>query len=171
MCFRCSYSAVKTRKLKPLESAKSDQSRGDTGSRSTIWRWSFPRQELSPSMDAELQPEAGTSQASSDSETILEHESVVVPPGSPILDWTSIIRVLSDVEPVTAAGVSGLLAIIILSVFGRIGCLVVGLLGGLLLHASIEKRRDHSAWKEQFNREYDDKPAISREAVYPFVSC
>jgi hypothetical protein len=122
-------------------------------------------------MDAEQLSEPGTSPGSSNSETILDHKPVVVPSGSPILEWTSVTRVLSEIEPVPAAGVSGLLAILIVSVFGRIGCLVVGLVGGLLLHASIEKRRDYSSWKEQFSREYDDKPTTSQEAVYPCVLC
>jgi hypothetical protein len=117
-------------------------------------------------MDAEQLSEPGTSPGSSNSETMLDHNPVVIPSGSPILEWTSVMKVLSEIEPIPAAGVSGLLAILIVSVFGRIGCLVVGLLGGLLLHASIEKRKDYSAWKEHFRREYDDKPTTSREAVY-----
>ena len=66
-----------------------------------------------------------------------------------ILAWASVIQVLADAEPVTAAGVGGVLVIIVLSVFGRIGSLIVGVLAGLLLHASIEKRRDSApAYRE-----------------------
>src|SRR5438046_10674754 len=59
-----------------------------------------------------------------------------------ILAWTSVIQVLADAEPLTAAGVGGLLLIIVLSIFGRLGSLIVGVLAGLLLHASFELRRD-----------------------------
>jgi hypothetical protein len=86
--------------------------------------------------------------------------------------WTSVIRILTDVEPTMAAGAAGILAIVVISVFGRIGCLVVGVLGGLLLHASIDKRKDYSAWKEPFNRHSAD--AIfdnSRQDVYPYSYC
>ena len=68
-----------------------------------------------------------------------------------ILAWTSIIQVLADVEPLTAAGVGGLLLIIVLSIFGRLGSLIIGVLAGLLLHASFEKRRDSATtYKELF---------------------
>ena len=66
-----------------------------------------------------------------------------------ILAWASVIQVLADAEPVTAAGVGGVLVIIVLSVFGKIGSLIIGVLAGLLLHASIEKRRDSApAYRE-----------------------
>jgi len=61
----------------------------------------------------------------------------------PLLAWNSIIKLVADAEPIHAAGVAGLLVIFVLSIFGRIGSLIVGVLAGLLLHASLERRRDN----------------------------
>lgn len=82
-----------------------------------------------------------------------------------ILAWASVIQVLADAEPVTAAGIGGVLVIIVLSVFGRIGSLIVGVLAGLLLHASIEKRRDSApAYRELPKFPPEPESILDREA-------
>ena len=66
--------------------------------------------------------------------------------------WSSIVRIFAEAEPTTAAGAGGLLIVILLSVFGRIGSLIVGVIAGLLLHASLEKRRDDVVLQEITSR-------------------
>ena len=78
----------------------------------------------------------------------------------PLLAWNSIIKVVADAEPIHAAGVAGLLVIFILSIFGRIGSLIVGVLAGLLLHASLERRRDNVRLHD-----LTDKLAVPRSAA------
>ena len=56
-----------------------------------------------------------------------------------LVTWDSIARTLADVQPIPAAGALLLLVIIVLSLFGRLGSLIVGILAGLLLHASLDK--------------------------------
>ena len=86
-----------------------------------------------------------------------------------ILAWTSVIQVLADAEPLTAAGVGGLLLIIVLSIFGRLGSLIVGVLAGLLLHASFEKRRDSATtYKELFPFSPEPEP-IRYWEVWPVL--
>jgi hypothetical protein len=88
-----------------------------------------------------------------------------------ILAWASVIQVLAEVEPVTAAGVGGVLVIIVLSIFGRIGSLIVGVLAGLLLHASIEKRRDSApSYRELSQFPSEAEPILDREAYLLYYS-
>src|SRR5579859_2329076 len=76
--------------------------------------------------------------------------------GTALLAWDSMVKVLADADPVMAAGIAGGVALLVLVIFGRIGSLIVGLLGGLLLHASIERRRDDATWREKFNKSQPD---------------
>jgi hypothetical protein len=70
---------------------------------------------------------------------------------APILAWDSVIRILADADPISAAAIAGVVMVIILTVFGRVGSLVVGVLAGLLLHATIEKRNAHDPWQRLSN--------------------
>jgi hypothetical protein len=82
--------------------------------------------------------------------------------------WTSIIRLLADAEPRTAAGVAGVLVVIVLFVFGRVGSLIVGVFTGLLLHASLEKRQVTTPSREifQFHPEKEHLPDREVGALY-----
>ena len=82
----------------------------------------------------------------------------------PLLAWNSIIKVVAEAEPIHAAGVAGLLVIFILSIFGRIGSLILGVLAGLLLHASLERRRDNVRLHD-----LTDKLAVPESAAQPEV--
>jgi hypothetical protein len=82
-----------------------------------------------------------------------------------ILAWTSVIRFFADAEPVTAAGVAGLLVIVILFLFGRIGSLIVGVLAGLLIHASLEKQRENISWW-QLKGFFSEAELVPQREVY-----
>lgn len=87
----------------------------------------------------------------------------------PILAWNTVVNLLADAEPRKAAGVAGILVILVLTIFGRVGSLVVGLLGGLLLHASLEKKRgsNNFSWLSKYTDEQtSDKKTVPRE-VFP----
>jgi hypothetical protein len=83
----------------------------------------------------------------------------------PLLAWNSIIKVVADAEPIHAAGVAGLLVIFILSIFGRIGSLIVGVLAGLLLHASLERRRDNVRLHDLTDKLAIPESAVQREVL------
>jgi hypothetical protein len=82
---------------------------------------------------------------------------------APTLAWNALVGFLAEVEPVPAAGIGGIVIIIVLAIFGSIGALVVGFIGGALLHASIERRREHTDWTFKFKA--DDHPLdyVTRE--------
>jgi hypothetical protein len=93
----------------------------------------------------DLQPE---NPLPAEEETQEHTDSAPVRPSSsrsdvPLLAWNSVVKLVADAEPIHAAGVAGLLVILVLSIFGRIGSLIVGVLAGLLLHASFERQRDN----------------------------
>jgi len=73
----------------------------------------------------------------------------------PLLAWNAVVNLLADADPMTAAVVVGVLVILVLTMFGRVGSLFIGLLGGLLLHASFEKKRhnDDFKWSPRFTSE------------------
>jgi len=73
-----------------------------------------------------------------------EHSST-----APVLAWNSLVAFLADVEPIPAAGIAGIIVIFVLTIFGSIGALVVGFLGGALLHASVDKRKEEASWKDR----------------------
>ena len=81
------------------------------------------------------------------------------------LAWNSIIKVLADAEPIHAAGVVGLLLILTLSVFGRVGSLIVGVLAGLLLHASLERQRDNVRLPDLTDKLPFPESAVQREVL------
>jgi hypothetical protein len=83
----------------------------------------------------------------------------------PLLAWNSIIKVVADAEPIHAAGVAGLLVILILSIFGRIGSLIVGVLAGLLLHATLERRRDNVRLHDLTDKLAVPESAAQREVL------
>lgn len=65
----------------------------------------------------------------------------------PILAWNIVVNLLADADPMTAAAVVGVLIILVLTIFGKVGSLFIGLLGGLLLQASFEKKRHNDDFK------------------------
>ena len=65
----------------------------------------------------------------------------------PLLAWNAVVNILADADPMTTAVVVGVLVILVLTMFGRVGSLFIGLLGGLLLHASFEKKRHNDDFK------------------------
>ena len=79
------------------------------------------------------------------------------------------VKFLADLEPVPAAGIAGIIVILVLAIFGNIGALVVGLLGGALLHASIEKKKEQTSWKDRFSAELVPVEAKPREVLPPFA--
>lgn len=80
---------------------------------------------------------------------------------TPLLTVESTIKFLADIEPHTAAGIGGLIVIIVLTIFGRIGSLIVGLLAGLLIHASLERRRGSiELWKAP-----DMQTAVQKDVI------
>jgi len=85
-----------------------------------------------------------------------------------LLAWNTAVNVLADAEPATAAGVAGLFVILVLVIFGRIGSLLVGILGGLLLHASFEKKRGGIGipWSQRFASDQ-----VSDEKIAPREVC
>ena len=89
-------------------------------------------------------------------------------PKIPLLAWNTVVNVLADAEPATAAGVAGLFVILVLVIFGRIGSLLVGILGGLLLHASFEKKRGgiDIPWSQRFASDQ-----VSDEKIAPKEVC
>jgi len=91
------------------------------------------------------------------------------PTPGPVQAWNSVASFLAEVEPVTAAGVAGVLVIFVLVIFGRIGALVVGFLGGALLHASIDKKKEEAHWKERFTTELT-KPEVSKPREVQFTN-
>jgi hypothetical protein len=82
---------------------------------------------------------------------------------NPILAWASLIRVFADAEPTTAASAAGVLILIVLFVFGRVGSLIVGVLAGLLLHASFEKAQITIPSRELFRLPPESERAVDRE--------
>ena len=68
------------------------------------------------------------------------------PSNAPLLTLNSILRLLADIEAKPAAGIAAVAAVLVLSLFGRVGSLVIGLLAGLLIHAAIERRRETIQW-------------------------
>jgi hypothetical protein len=85
-----------------------------------------------------------------------------------VLAWNTVVNLLADAEPMRAAGVAGILVILVLTIFGRVGSLVVGLLGGLLLHASLEKKRggNNFSWLSKYTDEQtSDKKTVPREVL------
>lgn len=83
--------------------------------------------------------------------------------------WSALVKFLADLEPVPAAGIAGIIVILVLTIFGNIGALVVGLLGGALLHASIEKKKEETSWKDRFSAELVPVEAKPREVLPPFA--
>ena len=85
----------------------------------------------------------------------------------PILAWNAVINLFADADPMTAAVVVGVLVILVLTIFGRVGSLFIGLLGGLLLRASFEKKRhsDDFKWSPRFKSEQasGEKTSLLRE--------
>ena len=68
--------------------------------------------------------------------------------GAPLLTLSSVLNFFADAELHTVAGIGGLIVVIVLTIFGRIGSLIVGVLAGLLIHASLEKRQENKElWK------------------------
>ena len=83
----------------------------------------------------------------------------------PLLAWNSVINLVADAEPIHAAGVAGLLVILLVSIFGRIGSLAVGVLAGLLLHASLERRRDNVRLQDLTDKFRIPDSIIQREVL------
>jgi len=85
-----------------------------------------------------------------------------------ILTWTAIVRLLADLEAAPAAIIAAVAVVIVLSLFGRVGSLVIGLLAGLLIYAAIERRRDTIQWpgRGQFAPEASS-PVPVREVPRP----
>lgn len=83
----------------------------------------------------------------------------------PLLAWNSIVKLVADAEPIHAAGVAGLLVIFLLSIFGRIGSLVVGVLAGLLLQSSFERRRDNVRTQDLTDKFPIRESATQREVL------
>jgi len=115
----------------------------------------------------DLQPE---SLFPAEEETQVRTDSAPARPSSsrsdvPLLAWNSIVKVVADAEPIHAAGVAGLLVILILSIFGRIGSLIVGVLAGLLLHASVERRRDNVHLHDLTDKLVVPESAAQREVL------
>ena len=80
-----------------------------------------------------------------------------------ILTWTAAVRLLADLEAAPAAVIAAVAVVIILSLFGRVGSLVMGLLSGLLIHAAIERRRDTIQWPGRASFTPDASPVHVRE--------
>jgi hypothetical protein len=80
---------------------------------------------------------------------------------------SAVVRLLADIEPTPAAGIAAVAVIIILSLFGRVGSLVIGLLVGLLLHAAIERRRDTIQWHPHAQLPSDSSAVPVREVPSP----
>jgi hypothetical protein len=119
---------------------------------------------------AEIQSETEATSDITDTETLKEVE--VPRPGSqgtsdvPLLAWNSIIKTLADVEPVMAAGIVSVVVILVLWIFGRAGSLIVGVLGGVLLHASLDRRRDVVTGQHNFLRDTPPEAVtIEREVI------
>ena len=102
------------------------------------------------------------------SEAPSEGDDAANGPKIPLLAWNTVVNVLADAEPATAAGVAGLFVILVLVIFGRIGSLLVGILGGLLLHASFEKKRGgiDIPWSQRFASDQ-----VSDEKIAPKEVC
>jgi hypothetical protein len=85
----------------------------------------------------------------------------------PVLAWNTVLNLLADAEPATAGGVAGVLVILVLTVFGRLGSLIVGILGGLLLHASFEKKRGGNdiPWTQRFTSDQSSEEKIPPREV------
>ena len=116
-----------------------------------------------PPFDKEKAPVTEEDASENDPPSIQStYESVL----TPLLTVESTIKFLADVEPHTAAGIGGLMIIIVLAIFGRIGSLIVGLLAGLLIHASLERRRGNiEVWKAQ-----DMQTTVQKEVVLVTLS-
>jgi hypothetical protein len=120
---------------------------------------------------SEIRSEKEETSDITDTETLKDVE--VHRPGSqeasnvPLFAWSSIIKTLADAEPVAAAGIVGVVVILVLWVFGRVGSLIVGVLGGVLLHASLDKRRDVVTGLHNFLRDTPpEEVKIEREVIH-----
>jgi hypothetical protein len=84
----------------------------------------------------------------------------------PVLAWNTVVNLLADAEPATAGGVAGVLVILVLTVFGRLGFVIVGILGGLLLHASFEKRGANDIpWTQRYTGNQSSEEKIPPREV------
>jgi hypothetical protein len=123
-------------------------------------------------MDAESEDLSQGRDGSPDSEAIVNRNTDAPTLSSedhtnaPIVAWESAARILADIEPIPAAGAAGVLIIIVLSVFGRLGSLIVGVLAGLLLHASLERRRESSTPWQELSRYPSNTDVAAREVCF-----
>jgi hypothetical protein len=124
-------------------------------------------------MNAEGAEKQSVNEAASDiTDTTTLHDGEVPRPASqaasnvPLLAWSSILKTLADAEPVTAAGVGGVIVILVLWIFGRVGSLIVGVLAGVLLHASLERKGDDRA-RHTFVRESSPQEVkVQQEVIH-----
>jgi hypothetical protein len=95
---------------------------------------------------------------------------------APLLTWNAVVRVLADIEAKPAAAIAAVAVVLVLSLFGRVGSLVVGLLGGLLIHAATERKRDAIQYRTRerelaFAPESESVVLHAREAIPPLLYC
>jgi len=84
-----------------------------------------------------------------------------------LLTWTAAVRLLADLEAAPAAIIAAVAVVIVLSLFGRVGSLVMGLVCGLLIHAAIERKRDTIQWPARASFTPDASPGHVREVPHP----
>jgi hypothetical protein len=104
-------------------------------------------------------------QIASESNTVVSNAVASTPPGRQSQWIAKAIEFLIDASPLSIASFTGATALVLMSIFGRVGCLVSGVLLGGLAHSSFlynQAMVDEQRWKSrQVERETVDKEAIT----------
>jgi hypothetical protein len=125
-----------------------------------------------PQRDA---PETTKQDAQDKAKETSDVQPAVEASNAPLLSWNAVVRALADIEAKPAAAIAAVAVVLVLSLFGRVGSLVVGLLGGLLIHAAIERKRDavqyRTTGRDLAFAPDSESAVVHAQEVIPPMSC